>query len=403
MGNRIYLRSLFATVALATVTPSANANRLVTTAEGCQVVSTSDKPYSATWNGNCKGGLANGPGTVIWSLDGKEFGRVSGNYVDGRVLDGPEQIIRADGLRVESFNVKGESVRAVIHYRDGGTYNGEILDYKPNGQGVLRFPNGNEYTGSWQAGTMSGHGVLHYASGAKYEGEFSGGLFNGHGLLTYADGSVYNGNWIGGKRNGHGTLRNPDGSVYEGEFSNGEATAVQIVGAKQSVQPTTGDLTNQRVGNAQQAHSCLRIGQTDDGGAKVTNTCNRTLMVSWCGASGLNRCAEVEHPDTPTHKSYEKSSSTLAPGADLLLVGIGPGMYAVAACFTPDYPFIITNPINQTHFRTWCENFGSNSGVAAQAPAQSPSAQQQAPRNNCGFGGIGPNGQCAGYDPNASK
>jgi hypothetical protein len=224
MGNRIYLRSLFATVALATVTPSANANSLVMTVEGCKVVSTSDKPFSTSWNGNCKDGLANGPGTVIWSLDGKEFSRVSGNYVDGQVVDGPSQVTRADGLRVEALYLNGKAVRAVIHYPSGGTYDGEILDFKPNGQGIMRFPSGNEYTGSWQAGKKSGHGVLHFPNGAKYEGEFSGDLFNGHGVLMYADGGVYNGNWIGGKRNGHGTMRNPDGSVYEGEFSNGDAT-----------------------------------------------------------------------------------------------------------------------------------------------------------------------------------
>ena len=223
MINSISLHCLLATCLIAAVATNANATRLVRTVEGCQVVSTSDKPYSTSWDGQCSNGLANGRGTVIWSLDGNEYSRVTGNYVDGQV-DGPVHITRTDGLRVDAIFANGEPTRAVIHYRDGGTYDGELFDYKPNGQGVMRYSNGNDYTGSWQAGKKSGRGVMHFSNGAKYEGEFSRDEFNGQGVMIYADGGVYDGNWLAGKRSGHGTLRSPNGKIYNGEFSDGNPT-----------------------------------------------------------------------------------------------------------------------------------------------------------------------------------
>ena len=38
----------------------------------------------------------------------------------------------------------------------------------------------------------------------KYEGEFLNGKKHGDGVITYADGNVYIGHWREGRRHGHG-------------------------------------------------------------------------------------------------------------------------------------------------------------------------------------------------------
>jgi hypothetical protein len=55
-------------------------------------------------------------------------------------------------------------------YLDGGSYSGEWVDDRIQGEGTCIFANKNTYTGSWEDGRISGFGTLTYADGDKVRG-----------------------------------------------------------------------------------------------------------------------------------------------------------------------------------------------------------------------------------------
>lgn len=129
-----------------------------------------------------------------------------------------------------------------------GWYEGEQLDGKKHGRGMLRYHTGAVYDGEWRKGKYHGFGLYTYppstpplldettgatntATGATvaaeyqgyqqqyYRGEWIGGKRHGHG--TYVDrakGFEYVGQWVSNQRHGYGTLSRADGTRYEGEW-----------------------------------------------------------------------------------------------------------------------------------------------------------------------------------------
>ena len=81
----------------------------------------------------------------------------------------------------------------------GGTYIGELLNDKPNGQGTLTLPNGSTYSGFWKEGKPNGKGKLKKSDGRKYEGDFLNGKRHGLGKFSYPDGRQFEGEWGNGK------------------------------------------------------------------------------------------------------------------------------------------------------------------------------------------------------------
>ncbi|MDP7490276.1 MAG: hypothetical protein QGG10_07160, partial [Arenicellales bacterium] len=61
----------------------------------------------------------------------------------------------------------------------GGTYIGDVVDGRANGQGTLTWPNGNKYIGEWKDGKRHGQGTLTLADGDKYVGEFKDNNLHG--------------------------------------------------------------------------------------------------------------------------------------------------------------------------------------------------------------------------------
>ena len=81
----------------------------------------------------------------------------------------------------------------------GGTYIGDVVDGRANGQGTL----------TW-------------ASGAKYVGQFKDSKQHGQGTYTFPDGYKYVGEWKDDKQHGQGTYTGTDGHKYVGEYKNGK-------------------------------------------------------------------------------------------------------------------------------------------------------------------------------------
>ena len=55
---------------------------------------------------------------------------------------------------------------------DGGKYEGEIVNGKPNGMGTLIYRNGTRYVGEYLDGTWNGQGSFYFPDGEKWVGEF---------------------------------------------------------------------------------------------------------------------------------------------------------------------------------------------------------------------------------------
>lgn len=124
---------------------------------------------------------------------------------------------------------------------DGGTYIGEILDGRLEGEGTIQWPGGARYEGEFGDGVMHGQGVYVDNFGTRYEGEFRDGHLSGRARIDYEDGGyyeggtrawlmhgegvytvgnqAYRGTFVEERFSGEGELLQDGELVYRGEFS----------------------------------------------------------------------------------------------------------------------------------------------------------------------------------------
>ena len=101
-------------------------------------------------------------------------------------------------------------------------YEGDFVDGKANGKGILTFADGHRYGGDFVDGKRTGKGVYTWANGNRYEGDFVADKTNGKGIQTWANGERYEGDFVDDKRTGKGILTNANGERYEGDFLDGD-------------------------------------------------------------------------------------------------------------------------------------------------------------------------------------
>lgn len=81
------------------------------------------------------------------------------------------------------------------------TYEGDIKDNEPHGNGRFDYANGDRYLGACKFGKPDGFGLYTYKSTATYTGFFSYGKI--HGVGTFEDTkNIYKGNWRADKKHG---------------------------------------------------------------------------------------------------------------------------------------------------------------------------------------------------------
>jgi hypothetical protein len=102
----------------------------------------------------------------------------------------------------------------------GYTYEGDFIDGKYSGNGVLTYPNGDKYVGQFKNDGRDGTGIFTMKSGWVYKGEFESDLYYGKGSLLANNGKGYDGEWRQGKKYGIGTYNFDDGSSYTGSWKN---------------------------------------------------------------------------------------------------------------------------------------------------------------------------------------
>lgn len=169
----------------------ANADWIVSSDSNCKVHNPFPQPNeTATWNGDCKEGYANGKGTVIWYENGKEASRYTGDVVQGKP------------------HGKGNVVYTTPHY----TYEGDFKDGKAQGKGTLTYTGKFRYTGDFKDNKMTGKGVLIVENGTQHEGEFLNNKKHGWGIMKFNDGSSYEGQWQNNQMHGIGKYKYPESS-----------------------------------------------------------------------------------------------------------------------------------------------------------------------------------------------
>lgn len=111
-----------------------------------------------------------------------------------------------------------------------GTYEGELSNKEPSGQGTLTFTYGGTYTGSFKNGHPSGKGTYTYASGKTVDGSFTWSDGTSYVMEKPKSGStphyngadmVYVGMMKDGEPCGFGSLDFQDGGTFYGEFRDG--------------------------------------------------------------------------------------------------------------------------------------------------------------------------------------
>eukprot|EP01006_Ploeotia_vitrea_P053660 TRINITY_DN67806_c2_g1_i1.p1 TRINITY_DN67806_c2_g1~~TRINITY_DN67806_c2_g1_i1.p1 ORF type:complete len:180 (+),score=29.11 TRINITY_DN67806_c2_g1_i1:331-870(+) len=107
-------------------------------------------------------------------------------------------------------------------YPNGDEYTGDLTkDGMRQGKGTLKCVNGSVYEGDWLNDKLHGQGVVTFSSENRYEGEFKAGMRCGKGTYTWKSGAEYTGSWKNDTKHGHGRYKYADGTVFEGEFEMG--------------------------------------------------------------------------------------------------------------------------------------------------------------------------------------
>ena len=130
-----------------------------------------------------------------------------------------------NGIYTGQWKYEMPYVRGKMDYLDNDgniveTYDGNWVNGKPDGTGVLTFANGEKYVGEFKIGLMDGKGIYTYTTGARYEGDFVRNGKHGYGIFTYNNGARYEGQWENNKKHGYGISTYNDGSRYEGGWAN---------------------------------------------------------------------------------------------------------------------------------------------------------------------------------------
>ncbi|MGV7211242.1 MORN repeat-containing protein [Oxalobacteraceae bacterium A2-2] len=150
---------------------------------------------SASWNGACKDGYADGPGALQWTLNGKDTERYEGPLQRG--------LPNGDG---------------VYQRADGSLAQGDYKDGQLDGKGIIVRPNGDKLVGSFQQGRVTGQVKFYSHNGDVYEGGWNAGP-DGVGTIRYALGGSYSGHWRNGKPWGEGAITYSNGQVLKGQFA----------------------------------------------------------------------------------------------------------------------------------------------------------------------------------------
>jgi len=108
-----------------------------------------------------------------------------------------------------------------------GIYDGELVDGKKSGFGIMKYKDGDVYKGEWKNDKREGKGTMTYNPDnsdtyGEYTGDWKNDKRDGLGIMKYKDGDVYDfyeGEWKEGEKNGDGKgkLKYSNGDILYNE------------------------------------------------------------------------------------------------------------------------------------------------------------------------------------------
>lgn len=100
-------------------------------------------------------------------------------------------------------------------------FKGHFQNDMRNGHGRWEKADGNTYTGNFVNEKLQGYGIQTWPNSDRYEGNFEGDFKNGYGKMVWSTGDYYEGEFRNNTMNGKGRYVWKNGEFFEGEFKDG--------------------------------------------------------------------------------------------------------------------------------------------------------------------------------------
>jgi len=136
--------------------------------------------------GKYEGGFANGERHGEGKLTFSNGGILEGSWTNGEVKgEGFFDLPKIGKFVGELEDASPKNGR--IMFPDGIQYEGEFLDWKPNGRGRQIFPDGEKYEGEFKDGQYHGGGTYFRKDGTSMCGDWKDNKPSEEGFMTYWD------------------------------------------------------------------------------------------------------------------------------------------------------------------------------------------------------------------------
>ena len=146
----------------------------------------------------------------------------------------------------EWLNGKRDGV-GVLCWKNISKYIGEFKEDKVFGFGILWHEDGDDYTGYWNDYQAQGIGRYKTGKDASYEGYWFEDKQSGFGCETWPKGSSYVGEYIEGNKEGYGILNFENSGGYEGEFAVGCISGIGVFYFKDDGRRYEGEWKNNKM------------------------------------------------------------------------------------------------------------------------------------------------------------
>lgn len=108
-----------------------------------------------------------------------------------------------------------------VQIQPGVYYDGEILEGRIEGKGIMIWADSSSYSGMWRTNMRHGKGTMKWKNGNMYMGKFKNDEMT-KGTFLFANGDKYYGGYEDDKFHGKGKILKKDGSVEKGIWEYGK-------------------------------------------------------------------------------------------------------------------------------------------------------------------------------------
>ena len=108
-----------------------------------------------------------------------------------------------------------------VQIQPGVYYDGEILEGRIEGKGIMIWADSSSYSGTWKTNMRHGKGTMKWKNGNTYMGKFKNDEMT-KGTYLFANGDKYFGKYLNDRFHGKGKIFKKDGTIEIGVWENGK-------------------------------------------------------------------------------------------------------------------------------------------------------------------------------------